>query len=89
MTLYLVCAQGEETLINADTPEDAVHWARDVCDFTGSLVANEVTPGDPTYAAYWDMHKGHDRQPCPWCDGTGGEAMNPCRRCNGNGDIPA
>lgn len=30
-----------------------------------------------------------DRQPCPWCDGTGGEAMNPCRRCNGNGDIPA
>jgi DnaJ-class molecular chaperone len=28
-----------------------------------------------------------ERDICPWCDGTGGEPMQPCRRCNGDGDI--
>jgi DnaJ-class molecular chaperone len=26
-------------------------------------------------------------EPCPWCDGTGGEPMAPCQRCNGDGEI--
>lgn len=41
-----------------------------------------------------DMHAAKDPprrefDACPWCDGTGGEAMAPCRRCNGDGLIPS